>query len=793
MSFIRISKIFLSTVILLLAAHQLVAQTTNTVTLSGKVVEARSEETLTGVTVQLEGTQIGAITDIDGRFEITNVKPGSYNVTASFVGFRSQTIFNFIVRSGGNEELFFRLEEDLIQLDDVVITPNPFTKTSASPLSIQKLSKSEIESYPGGNNDIAKVVQSLPGIATSIGGFRNDVIIRGGGPSENVYFLDGVEIPNINHFATQGSAGGPVGLLNVSFFEGVTVTTSAFSAQYDNVLSGVLQFDQRDGNLKDRRTNVRISASEAALTTEGALGKTDGSAPGSYLVSVRRSYLQFLFDAIGLPFLPDYWDYQYRFNLTLNDKNELLFTGIGSLDDFSVNPPDDFDAEREATLDQVPVIKQWTSSAGLTWKHKLDDRKGIIETTLSTSVLNNDFSRFSDNRNQEGLIFRNESRDAQTTFRVNTTLFLNDWDIKFGGNANWVHFANNALNVNEGFSFKTDLDFLRYGLYGEAARTWGKGRLTTSVGIRADGNTFTDSGNNLLRTFSPRAAARYLLTADGNWSLSAAVGRYFKLPPSTLLGFQGGSNSFANRNVEYIRSDHLTAGIEHLLNKTTRITVEAFHKSYAFYPVSIQEGVSLANLGAGFEVFGNEAVNSFGEGRTYGLEFLYQRNLTDDFYGILAYTLFWSEFSDANQNFLPSAWDNRHLLTFTGGYKFKRNWELGLRSRFVGETPFAPVDKEASLPIYPELVLDYNGLQNNRLGTFFSVDVRIDKKWNYAKSTLNLFLEVQNALGANLPSPPNFGLDRDDNGSVLIPREIIQILGADNSARIPTIGLVLDF
>lgn len=769
------------------------AAQSNSVSLIGKVVESKSEELLTGVTVQLDGTQNGAITDVNGRFEITNIKPGSYNITASFVGFKSQTLFNVIVRSGGNEELVFRLEEDLIMLDDVVVTPNPFTKTAASPLSIQKLSKSEIETYPGGNNDIAKVVQSLPGIATSVGGFRNDVIIRGGGPSENVYYLDGVEIPNINHFATQGSAGGPVGLLNVSFFEGVTVTTSAFSAQYDNVLSGVLQFDQRDGNLNDRRTNIRVSASEAALTTEGALGKIDGSAPGSYLLSVRRSYLQFLFDAIGLPFLPDYWDYQYRFNISLDKKNELLFTGIGSLDDFSVNPPDDFDAEQEATLDQVPVIKQWTSSAGLTWKHKLDNRKGIVETTLSTSILNNDFSRFSDNRNQEGLLFRNESRDAQTTFRVNTTLFINEWDIKFGGNANWVHFANNAFDQNAGFNFKTDLDFLRYGFYGEAGRTWANGRLTTSFGVRTDGNTFTDSGNDLWRTLSPRAAARYLLTPDGNWSMSAAIGRYFKLPPSTLLGFQGGNNSFVNRNVEYIRSDHLTAGIEHLLDKTTRISIEGFYKSYAFYPVSLREGVSLANLGAGFEVFGNEAVTSFGEGKTYGLEFLFQRNLTDNFYGILAYTLFWSEFSDANQNFLPSAWDSRHLLTFTGGYKFKRNWELAVRSRFVGETPFAPVNTIASEPVYPELILDYNGLRTNRLNSFLSVDARIDKKWNYAKSTLNIFLEIQNVLGANLPAPPNYGLNRDENGSVLLPREVIQIMGEDNSARIPTIGLVLDF
>ena len=256
------------------------------------------------------------------------------------------------------------------------------------------------------------MVQSLPGVGGSVGGFRNDVIIRGGAPNENVYYLDGVEIPSINHFATQGSAGGPIGLLNVSFFEGVTLSSSAFNAQYDNVLSGVLQFDQRKGNNRKFQTNIRVSSSEAALTVEGPLFKQDKEASNtSFIASVRRSYLQFLFQVIGLPFLPDYWDYQYKLSHKIDDYNDITVTGVGSIDDFAVNVPDEFSSEQQAALEQTPVIKQRTNTIGITWKKRFKNLPGFMTTTVSSNSLENDFIRYADNVNEEGVLFRNDSRE----------------------------------------------------------------------------------------------------------------------------------------------------------------------------------------------------------------------------------------------------------------------------------------------------------------------------------------------------------------------------------------------
>lgn len=273
----------------------------------------KQEKPCPGATVKLEDTTTGAASDENGYFVIQNITPQSYIVTASFVGYKSETRYNVVIKSGGNPDLNFALKPQVSELQEITVAPDPFEQPAENPLSRQELSRVQIASYPGGNNDIAKVVQSLPGVSGSVGGFRNDVIIRGGGPSENVYYLDGIEIPVINHFATQGSAGGPVGLLNVSFFEGVSLSSSSFPAKYGNALSGVLQFDQRNGNARNFGANFRLGASEAAVTVEGPLLKSEKEqyANTTFIASVRRSYLQLLFQLIDLPFLPDYWDYQY--------------------------------------------------------------------------------------------------------------------------------------------------------------------------------------------------------------------------------------------------------------------------------------------------------------------------------------------------------------------------------------------------------------------------------------------------------------------------------------------------
>ena len=758
--------------------------------IKGNVVDERGAP-IFAASIYLNNSQ-GTVSEEDGTFQITNVVPGSYNLTASFVGFDSQTKFNIIIKSRGNRSFNFILIESSESLEEVVVSnKNTISRPKETPLSTQSLSAVEIATYPGGNNDVVQVAQSLPGVSPSVGGFRNDLIIRGGAPNETVYYLDGVEVPNINHFATQGSAGGPVGLLNVSFINDVTLSTSAFGSQYDNPLSGVLQFKQRDGNKERFNTNIRVSATDAAFTFEGPLFKNKKKKSNtSFLLSVRRSYLQALFKLIGLPIRPDYWDYQYKLSHQIDKYNNLYFIGLGSVDDFTVEAPEDYDEEAQAVLEQAPFIKQKTNSIGVTWRKRFKDGSGYMESTLSNNRLENIFTNYIDPENETGIIFRNDAIESETKLRHQLTKFLSDWKITAGFNLQHSFYTNNTTNNTDAIFYTTEIDFMKYGFFANATRSFFDEKFDVSVGFRMDDDSFTTS-SGLVSNFSPRLSLSYEFLED--WRISATAGRYFKIAPYTILGFRDSNGILSNKDSDYTQSDHYVIGLQHYLNPAASISLEGFYKKYSNYPVSVLDQISLANKGADFEVLGNEDVETIGNGRSYGLEFQYQQKLLNNFYSIFSYTYFFSEFTGFETDiYTPSVWDSRHLISFVGGYKLKKNWEISSRYRFAGQTPYVPTNLDATLASYPEIILDYTRLGEEKLATFSQLDIRVDKKWNYNKYSLNIFFEVQNVLGQSIPRPNEYGLSRDMNGNLNNPLSLSQI-NQDTSTSIPSIGIVVDF
>ena len=762
--------------------------------LRGTITDKKTGEPLFGATVFLIDTDFGAATNSSGQYVLSEIPASTYNIRVSFIGYQTQIIYNVVIRSEGNIDMDAQLEQVEIGLNEVVITVNPFTKLETTPLSIQNLNQQEIASYPGGNNDIAKVIQSFPGVSGSVVGFRNDVIIRGGAPNENVYYLDGIEIPTINHFSTQGSAGGPVGLLNVSFFEGVTLSASSFAASYDNVLSGVLEFDQRNGNSRNFVGNFRLGSSESALTFEGPLFKSDKSeANTSYIISVRRSYLQLLFKAIGLPFLPDYWDYQYKVSHQINSNNELLFTGVGSIDNSSVNELDEFDAEQKAIQDQVPVLEQQSNTIGFRWRHRFNNNNGLMDVIVSQNSLYNKFSRFADNVNEQGLYFQNDANEFEKKLRHQFKLFSGPWTYAFGYTVQQVAYNNTTQDLVNDRNFITDLTFLRYGAHLQASTKGLKDRLQFSAGLRFDDNNFTRDGVSLFGQISPRISYSFKFDPSGQWKWNQSWGIYYKIPPYTILGFEDNMGFWANREAKYVRSEHFVGGFEYVIDESSRISLEAFYKKYSNYPISVVDEVSLANKGGGFEVFGSELIQSNGLGRTQGVELLFQQKFTGKWYGIASFTWYKSEFSGSDLVYRPSLWDNQFLISALAGYKLRNNWEINSRYRYLGRAPFIPTNLDQTLEFYPAIIKDYSSIGQNRLNAYNQVDIRIDKKWSYTAWSLDVFFEVQNILGNANPEEPSYGLARDKTGDVLIPESLVQVNTSTSVNVLPSIGLVVNF
>ena len=783
--------------------------------ISGVVIDKNTQTPLVGATVKLENTPLGAISDVDGKFYIERIQPGTYNVNISLLNFLSTDLFNVVITNGNTNTFSVELERSSEQMNTLEIKRYTYGKATETPLSVQSLTAEEIRSNPGGNFDISKVIQALPGVGGLSGaGERNDLLIRGGAPSENVYYLDGIEVPQINHFSTQGSSGGPQGIINVSFIETATLNSSSFNAKYDNALSSVLQFKQRNGNAQEIKGNGRISSTEVAGTLEGPIGKNT-----TFLASVRRSYLQYFFTLIDLPIRPNYWDFQYKINTQLNKKNTLTAIGLGAIDEFSFAVPKESDATKEYIIRSNPNINQWNYTVGVTLKHTLDN--GYYNLSLSRNMFENRLDRFEDNEvgNEARRTLKSVSQEIENKLRWEVNKFFGDWKIIYGLSAQYVKYNNdffarlspsifdntgNIITPQVNFSFYNAIDFARYGAFFSVNKKVWNERLSLTAGIRTDMNSFTTTGNDPLNALSPRAAASFAI--NEKWNMNGSIGRYAKLPVYTVLGFKQDGNS-VNRNSDYILCDHLVYGFEFLPKNSLRITAEGFYKQYSNYPVSISTGVSLANLGSAYGAIGNEAVTSIGEGRAYGFELFLQQKFTKSYFLTASYTFFKSEFTGANGKYAPSAWDNRHLLSVIFGKKFKNGYELGVKYRLAGGAPYTPYDTTASRLNYVTTgtgTFDYAQINSQRLPIFNQLDIRIDKKINFKKSSLDFFLDIQNVTNAKSYSQDLYSFQRnaDNSGFATTDGQALRADGSNgipipipnvNGSIIPAFGIIYDF
>ncbi len=791
--------------------------------LAGFVTSKVTQQPLGNVTVILAPSGISVFTDSTGFFRFLELPLSTYSVEVSYVGYKSQTKYNIVVNSGNENTLNFELEPSLGQLEEVVIQSSRRTARAATletPLSVQRLTAEELKSNPGGNFDISKVIQTLPGVGGGPqgGSFRNDIIIRGGAPNENVFYLDGIEIPVLNHFQTQGSSGGPQGMLNVSLIEDVKLSSSAFDARYDNAMSSVFQFKQKTANTNRVQGNIRLSATELAATLEGPLSTNKKT---TFLASVRRSYLQLLFSLIDLPIRPNFWDFQTKISHQLNKKTTISFIGLGAIDEFRFAALKDATPEKIYTINSNPLINQWNYTAGINVKTIV--RNGFVNLALSRNSFDNDIKRYEDNEKQlpSELTLSSQSRETENKLRFDVNKNKNGLKFSYGLIAQIAEYSNNTFNVirkeirddNNNIvqaattvNFNSPLpSFLRYGAFGQVGKRFLDNRLGVNAGIRTDMNTFTTTGNNGLKTLSPRLSLSYVL-AD-KWTANASVGRYFKIAPYTILGFADNNGQLVNKNVDYLQSNQYVAGVEYLPNNDLRFTVEGFYKQYSNVPVSVRDGISLSNLGGDFSVLGNEAVVTTGNGRAYGAEFFAQKKLTKRSFGIVSYTIYKSEYSGLNNVLIPSNWDNRHLLSITWGYKFKRNWELGLKFRYQGGSPFTDFDTTASRLNFLSLgqgVLNFNKVNANRFTAFNAGDVRIDKKWNFKNLTLDLFLDVTNWYGARSPALDSYTFKRNADNTGFITTDGLAIkadgsnaipvrLKNDDARVTPTIGFIVEF
>ena len=657
--------LFFNTMLLLLQAqpmHQI----------KGTVIDKNSRQPLEFINVMIIGLNKGSVTNVEGRFTIEQVPPGIYRLQASAIGYKSVTTSEYIL-STKNLNIPIEMEENLTELEGVTITASPFRRDVESPVSLRIIGIQEIEKSPGANRDISRIVQSYPGVAFSPIGYRNDLIVRGGAPSENRFYLDGVEIPNINHFSTQGASGGPVGILNADLIREVNFYTGAFPADKGNALSSVLDFKLRDGDMERNSLKATLGASEVSLASNGHIGKKT-----SYLVSVRQSYLQFLFDMLDLPFLPTFTDAQFKLKTRFNEQNELTVLGLGGIDNMRLNTKADSE-DNEYILSYLPKIKQETFTVGAVYRHYAGAH--VQSAVVSHSYLNNRNTKYrrNDESHPDNLMLRLRSTEQETKLRLENSTTFRNWKINLGVNLDYSQYTNTTFqrvytNQPQTFDYHTYLGILRWGLFGTINYTSMDDRFTASLGLRADASDYSSTMKNLSDQLSPRLSLSYQL-AD-HWFASGNAGLYYQLPAYTALGFKNNNGTFANKyNLRYMKVSEGSLGISWRKGDTFEASVEGFYKDYDKIPLSVADGIPLNCKGNDYGVVGNELLTSTAQGRSYGAEILVKWLIAKKLNLASSFTLFKSEYrNDKESEYIASAWDNRYIFNLRGTYNLPHQW-----------------------------------------------------------------------------------------------------------------------
>ena len=795
----------------------LLGSTNAQVVIQGKVVDVSSRKPLSGAKIQVDKQEALTTTGADGAFEVKGIEPGYHTVTVTVDGYESESSSELLFTYDKSPYILLELTSLASGVGEVTIRKTSIQKREAeSPVSSQKLSIREIERNPGGNRDISKIIQSLPGVV-SVPGFRNDVVIRGGSPSENKFYLDGIEIPIINHFQTQGSTGGPVGLLNVNFIKEVNFYTGAFPVNFANGLSSVLDFRQMDGNANKAKYRFTLGSSDVGFTADGPMGKK-----ATYIFSARQSYLQGLFSVLGLPFLPNFIDYQAKVKVKLNDKDDISFLMVGAVDFFRLNLKvndnitDSLQLKsNKYILGYLPVYRQWNYTFGTVYTHYGKGSK--TQYFLSRNMLNNTSYKYrnNDESTEDNRIFTYNSIEEENKLRVENSRTVNRWKVLMGAGVEYVQFgvdnkakilipgAPGTAGTVKDIAFNSQLNLAKYSGFVRAYRNV-MGNGTLSFAGRLDGNTFNKEMQNVLNQPTASVSASLPTKVDGLF-FNANVGQFTQLPSYTILGYRNAAGELDNLNrVKYIRNRMVAAGFQYNKVKDTRITLEGFYKKYANYPLALNDSICLGNLGTDFAVVGNEPVSSVCEGRAYGMEFLIQKRSRSGLYGILAYTLSWSEFNDKNGKAVNSAWDSRHTISLVGGVKLKRNWEMGAKFRVASGRPYTPFDVQRSLvqgnwDVKGVALNDYSRLNAERLGTFSQLDVRVDKVWYFKRSSLNLYMDIQNFLNKEYVGQPTLIASQDAAGNLItdpnaaVPSYRGEYLTNSTGFLQPSIGVIFDF
>jgi len=710
------------------------------------------------------------LTDENGEFSINLELDISVEiqVIVNYIGYDEKEIS--IEASEGLNYVIIELKPNAELIDEVTITGTSFKDIIGVPISLKTTSAAMIQTNAGGGGDFSKLIQSLPGL-TTLNSFRNDLIVRGGSPTENTFFIDDIEIPYINHLSTQGSTGGTLSILNSQLINEVDFIASGYPSNRPDAMSGVFNIYLTD---PFRQKYLAIGSDPTNLYINGATSFKKLATS----FSIRKSYREHILKLIGLAVLPNYSDYLLNVKQIINPKSHLSFLMVGSIDDFKINNNVNDSDIQKYLRDNLPTNQQNSNTYGLAYKHI--NQKSTKSLKFSYSSFENAAQRTSEINNEDVKILDYTSQEQQIVGQLELYNDLGRFKIKYGSglkfnitdynvfNLYYNSDGLNEINYNSGINYNLFYTFLQTTV--DVIPNWFQ--LTFH-------NTFQSSNIKLNGILSnlPLPNINGTINLNASSSFNFSVGQYAQLPENILLSYLEDDEYVNLESTEFIKSTQFASGFEFLkLNKEFKFTVEGFYKTYSNYPFNKRENISLANFGADFGVVGNVPIDFTGKGRAYGIELFLKRANAKQLNGWISYSYSHSEFLDNNQQYTPSSWDARHILNAVLSYHFENDWLLSANIKYQSALPYTPFDVITSSfvnvwDVNRIGIRDFTQLNLKRGKSTTLIDIRIGKDYSLGKTNLNVYLDLENIL-SDADSQQVLTFDRDENGnSVILPTD----------------------
>jgi hypothetical protein len=597
----------------------------------------------------------------------------------------------------------------------------------------------EVLKAAGALQDVPRYIQTLPGVTFGADDFRNDIVVRGGSPLENLYVVDNVEIPNINNFASFASAGGVVSMLDAGLLQDVSFLSGGYPAPYINRLSSVLQVTQREGDRKNYHGRITAGFAGAGGIVEGPVGKSE---KGSFVLSARRSFLDLFTDDVGFGGVPVNYSFNAKLLYDLTPNDRIWAVNVSGVDTVRIRP----DATDPDQADNIYNIDYdgWRTATGFNWQRLFGARGvGLLGLTHSEADVQ---SRLQDQLKNDRTIYNENNREGETTLKYDLTLYTPGFDkIQAGGSykifriryqtAQPFGFDNPwspTPNANP-FYLNTSYRAYQTGAYFQSSKTIAR-RLNLTWGGRFDNFSYISSNR-----FSPRAGISYRITDRLSWH--ASYGQYYQQPFFFFL-----SAFPVNKGLIPARADHYVTGFTYVASPSLRITLEGYQKNYRDYAVSLEYPTfTLANTGDTFAV--NNILfplTSVGDGRARGVELFIEKKFTTKWFGQANVSYARSYHAPLDRQMRRGSFDSPLLFNLVGGYRITPKWEVSIRTVYLTGRPYTPFDLQTSRA-QNRGVYDTARTNGVRASNYARFDFRVDRTFTIKDNPLTVFFGLQNA------------------------------------------------